>query len=269
MRDRIPFASLFPNTNDKSLCVSLGVCGLTVANWRKLGIPQFQAQRITGIPVQEAKKPKVTKPKKSASAKGPRNIARTVEIERLFMRGKTLQEIGDQFGITRERVRQILAKLKITGNDGGRSIRSLSLVRYKKKFNVNSRYLITYGCDKETAELLNGGKIVSVIGSSAQLYARQRQSARTRGIEWSITFPEWMRVWQESGHFNERGRGPGYCMTRIGDTGPYSVDNVEIKTTGENFSESYYKHPWEKRFPHLKRKNAAPALVDHTQKEAA
>jgi hypothetical protein len=36
-------------------------------------------------------------------------------------------------------------------------------------------------------------------------------------------------------------------MSRIGDTGGYEIGNVEIKTIGENFSESFYKHPQESR----------------------
>lgn len=42
-----------------------------------------------------------------------RNLAREGQMAALYAEGKTLQNIGDQFGITRERVRQILARLGV------------------------------------------------------------------------------------------------------------------------------------------------------------
>jgi hypothetical protein len=74
----------------------------------------------------------------------------------------------------------------------------------------------------------------------------------SRKIKWDITFPEWWKVWQDSGKWEQRGKGKGYCMTRIGDTGGYEVNNVEIKTISENFSDSYLKTTAKERF--IKRK---------------
>ncbi len=37
---------------------------------------------------------------------------RRKEVMEMYLQGKTLQEIGDKFGISRERVRQIVDKLK-------------------------------------------------------------------------------------------------------------------------------------------------------------
>jgi hypothetical protein len=67
----------------------------------------------------------------------------------------------------------------------------------------------------------------------------QRQNARRRGIKWDLPFDTWMKIWMDSGHWHERGvKTPGsYVMSRKGDQGPYSVDNVEIKTNRENLSE--------------------------------
>lgn len=57
-------------------------------------------------------------------------------------------------------------------------------------------------------------------------------------IEFRLTFDEWLGIWLESGHINERGRRKGqYVMSRINDLGHYEVGNVEIKTCTENLSE--------------------------------
>ena len=60
-------------------------------------------------------------------------------------------------------------------------------------------------------------------------YARARNNALQRGVEWLFTFDEWLKVWKDSGHYAERGRGAGcYQMARFGDCGPYAPWNVAI-----------------------------------------
>ena len=54
-------------------------------------------------------------------------------------------------------------------------------------------------------------------------------------MEWDITFPEWLEVWESSGKLEARGRGNDlYVMARMGDVGPYSPSNVYIATGFEN-----------------------------------
>ena len=68
----------------------------------------------------------------------------------------------------------------------------------------------------------------------------QRNSAFDRGIEWELTFDEWLDIWQSSGHLEERGRGVGkYCMSRFGDIGPYSANNVFIQLWTDNTSQAH------------------------------
>jgi hypothetical protein len=70
----------------------------------------------------------------------------------------------------------------------------------------------------------------------------QRASASDRGIDFLLTFSEWLDIWAASGHLSERGKRIGcYCMARYGDTGPYSVDNVKIIMFGDNVSEGQSK----------------------------
>jgi hypothetical protein len=65
-------------------------------------------------------------------------------------------------------------------------------------------------------------------------FSMQRKNAERRGIDWELSLSQWWKVWEQSGHWNERGRGAGYCMCRLNDTGPYAIDNVYIATGIEN-----------------------------------
>lgn len=56
-----------------------------------------------------------------------------------------------------------------------------------------------------------------------------KSNAKRRGVEFLLTFKQWVDIWSKSGKWNERGRGADkYCMCRVGDKGAYSVDNVFI-----------------------------------------
>jgi hypothetical protein len=69
-------------------------------------------------------------------------------------------------------------------------------------------------------------------------YREHKRSAIARGIEFKLTFDQWMSVWLASGHYHERGRRKGqYVMARKNDCGPYSIKNVRITTVTENHCE--------------------------------
>ena len=66
-------------------------------------------------------------------------------------------------------------------------------------------------------------------------YCFHRNSARQRGIDFKLTFDEWLDFWKQSGHLHERGRKKDqYVMARHNDLGPYAVGNVSIITGTEN-----------------------------------
>ena len=71
-----------------------------------------------------------------------------------------------------------------------------------------------------------------------QRYNEQKYRAKSRGIEWQLTFMEWCFIWQQSGKWDQRGCRKGqYVMSRIGDQGPYAVWNVFIQLHEENAKE--------------------------------
>jgi hypothetical protein len=74
-------------------------------------------------------------------------------------------------------------------------------------------------------------------------FTMQKCIARKRGIAWQLTFDEWWDIWQQSGHWNDRGRKLNqYCMSRYGDVGPYSTTNVFIQTHIQNSKDANIGH---------------------------
>ncbi len=154
----------------------------------------------------------------------------------LYYEGYTLEEISHNYELTRERVRQILKMKGVSRFDGG------SFLRSKKKQEElellrNQKCLEDYGCSYEDY-------VKHIRGYVSELYNRQKTNARSREIEWKLTKWEWFTIWNDSGHFSERGRGHDkYVMSRIGDKGVYEVGNVEIKLADDNNRE-YMERRW-------------------------
>jgi hypothetical protein len=66
-------------------------------------------------------------------------------------------------------------------------------------------------------------------------YKMQQRNATERGIPFLLTYEEWLKIWNDSGKLEQRGRGANkFCMCRVGDLGSYEVGNVFIGTGREN-----------------------------------
>lgn len=181
---------------------------------------------------------------------------RDAEMVGMYRMGHTLQEIGDYYGVTREAVRLRLSRHNIDGMDGGATARTLKRTsdriakKAAKAAKAAERHFRKWGMAQEAVDALSPFKR-SDPRHPLWKYSQQRNSAKQRAIPWRLTFAEWWRIWQESGHWDERGRGKGYCMARWADDGPYSVDNVYICTIGQNFSDAWLVRP---RNPNAKRR---------------
>lgn len=172
---------------------------------------------------------------------------RVLAMAALYRDGFTLEQIGAQYGITRERVRQVLTKhAGLTGKDGGLRVRA-ERTRTAKHTERESRYFAKYGCSFEQwqelrrigADMVEAGR--GVAQTPLRAWSNQRNNAIRRGIAWDLNVWEWWTVWQQSGHWGQRGRGMGYVMCRKGDIGPYAVGNVYIATAAHNSSEGQRK----------------------------
>lgn len=66
-----------------------------------------------------------------------------------------------------------------------------------------------------------------------ELYRRQAYHAKRRGIDFLISFEEWLDWWGEDIH--QRGRGMGKLqMCRNKDCGPYAIGNIFKATHEQN-----------------------------------
>lgn len=159
---------------------------------------------------------------------------RNSRMERMHSQGCTLQAIGDQFGVSRERVRQILAKRGVKASDGGISVKT-AIKKQQLQARRESASLKKYGLPYDLMCELREQGLVSA-------FTRQRLNAEMRGIDWNLTFAQWFSVWQTSGKLHLRGRGKGkYVMSRILDDGPYALGNVHIQLAVENSREAVEK----------------------------
>lgn len=78
-------------------------------------------------------------------------------------------------------------------------------------------------------------------------YCRQKLTAKYRGIEFDISFPDWVDWWEEQlgpQWLQKRGLGKDkYVMGRLGDTGSYRLDNIECITQSKNMTDSNHRKP--------------------------
>lgn len=163
----------------------------------------------------------------------------------LYSSSQTLEQIGERYGLTKERVRQILKKeLGLSGKDGSHSVQAEERRREKKREKDARREALSfkrYGCSYNQLQGIRkiGKKMMGEGSGFCQTpigaFRTQKSNARRRGIEWNLSFCEWWKIWQESGKWPERGLSKGgYVMARFGDVGPYSVGNVEFILATDN-----------------------------------
>jgi DNA-binding CsgD family transcriptional regulator len=163
-----------------------------------------------------------------------KNASRTERMAHMSRQGLTLEKIGQQFKLTRERVRQILRKAGITADEGGAAL-TARVRKGHAQASAEARCMLKFGMPLAVVRQLRQDGVTLAFQS-------QEKSAGIRGIRWDLTFAEWFAIWQASGKLHLRGRGKGkYVMSRIRDDGPYQMGNVHIQLATENSREAVEK----------------------------
>jgi hypothetical protein len=154
-------------------------------------------------------------------------------ITALFKQGKTVAEIAEIYSVTRQRISQILVARGVSKTEGGKHLQLVAR-RLATKLKIERKHLEKWGCTAEQFKAVRGDR---KLGSKSpyQAFHNQLQSAFCRNVPWKLNFWQWWQIWEESGKWEERGRGTsGYCMCRNGDEGAYEQGNVYIGTVIHN-----------------------------------
>lgn len=154
------------------------------------------------------------------------------EMASMYRQGVTLARIGEKYGVTRERVRQIISReFGIGRNDGGHHFAASTRTKPAKE-TPDQRAMRLWGVshakwrDCRDSGLIRG-------------FQMQRKNAGNRGVRFALTFSQWLSIWEASGKLEQRGRGKdGFCMSRICDKGGYEIGNVHIQSCVENSREA-------------------------------
>lgn len=169
-----------------------------------------------------------------AARRKERDRKRWAPMVALFRSGMTYEQIGQQYGCSRQYIQQCLSKLGIAQADGGASKRAAEK-RARFEARRNAKSLAKWGCNWDQYVVLRQMR------KPTRAYAMQRRNAISREIGWELSLWQWWSIWQQSGKWHLRGRGNGYMMCRTNDVGPYAVGNVFIANGCENSAREHAK----------------------------
>lgn len=165
---------------------------------------------------------------------GITDTGRANKIAAMYKQGLTLAKIGTQFGLTRERVRQILRKHGVLKSDSPRP-KMAALKRQRLDASREAQCLEKYGHPLDVVAQLRQDGVLAA-------FLNQKKASHIRGIDWNLDFQTWLAIWQLSGKLHLRGRGIGkYVMSRVRDDGGYELGNVHIQLATENSREAVEK----------------------------
>lgn len=202
----------------------------------KAGMPIVEIARQTGYSYCGARLilKRAGVPAGKAEKTPPANIERAEKIASMYRQGLPLEKVGQHFGITRERVRQILKKEGLSSKDGGQS-RQVAHRRIAKIAKSDAITLARWGFSSAEMKAFREN-------GTLKAYTQQKSNSRSRGVRWELTFSQWIAVWRESGKLALRGRGKGrYVMSRVKDAGGYVMGNVHVQLSTDNNSQGIAK----------------------------
>lgn len=151
---------------------------------------------------------------------------RMPDVAAAWRSGLTLEQLGIRYGVTRERIRQVLRKFGLSPSEGGSHVRAKERRGLLRAADAR-RQMARYGMPRQERLALSPSVRIG--------YYSQQRNAKRRGIKFDLLMADWLAVWIASGKLGERGLGSNkYCMARRDDSGGYTAGNVYITTNAAN-----------------------------------
>ncbi len=152
------------------------------------------------------------------------NKIRNVDIVARFLKGETSSELGVEYGLTRQRVIQILSQLGVEIAKGGFALKCQQAQQARQVLR-QSEINRSYGTSRAT--------VASIPANVRRAYSSQRRWVSSAGMDWSFNLESWWKVWHESGNFEHRGANQGqFRMRRRDNTQSWGPTTVFIERLG-------------------------------------
>lgn len=171
--------------------------------------------------------------------------ARKQDMVALYKSGMTLQDIGNKYGMTRERVRQIIVKEGVTSKDGGKTVQKIAKQKNENLLRAHQKQERTMKREAHHKKWVekNLENAIHEIEQAGLPHYREHivcnSYIRIRLVRWHqhqekyMNYIDWATVWRASGYFSmASGPEKGWCMTRIDHNAPWSVENAKIVRSG-------------------------------------
>lgn len=163
-----------------------------------------------------------------AVAKIPNTHETYADWYRLYTaENKSFAEIASLYGVTRQAVdlamRKYFGYVKKRADGGFKA--AAKRAQQERRFK---RIVKPVGLPIGEFERITGVRYFANVKEVTR-YVQMRNNAKRYGIEFNLTWTQWWHLWQESGHWDGRGIGAGYCMARIDTSKPIELGNVRIE----------------------------------------
>lgn len=148
----------------------------------------------------------------------------------MYLRGMTLEAVGEAIGVSRQRVQQILIGLRVARRP------NVSAERVPGQHSKTRRM-----CEKHC---ISAEELVAARADGRwRAFCEQRNNSRALGVAWNLSFSTWWFLWNESGQWGMRARRfDGFVLTRDDLSGPYSIENVSIRSFSDHMRRSMTRY---------------------------